>query len=217
MSPYTLNHRTSLIPFSSNYCNPPANYILHENSKFVMRSLSPVLREQGIILWGFEVFNFIEHIFDPCFWMYSMEPACDEKGIETRCTFCTFMWTGKQIIFAADDHRTNATFHRIVIYLCGNSGPVDQRFPAKFDHLSVRNFYFTFCEERLYYSEFDQNYRCESNLVKSIRNQVVNITGISNLSNPLRISVWPRYTKYRWCGLISSITSSPGNAPLPLE
>ena len=61
-----------------------------------------------------------------------------------------------------------------------NSGAIDQRFPANFDHISERYFCFTFYEERLYWSDFTPKCTIDACLVISILNEVVNLTRISS-------------------------------------
>jgi len=46
-----------------------------------MRLFSPVLREQDVVLRWFEMFDFIEHILDPRFWIDAVKAISDEEGI----------------------------------------------------------------------------------------------------------------------------------------
>ena len=68
-----------------------------------------------MVLRGLDVFNFLKHVFDPSFGIYTMKAAGNEERIKACRTLSAFVGTCKQIIFAPNDHRANAALHRIII------------------------------------------------------------------------------------------------------
>ena len=68
-----------------------------------------------MVLRGLDVFNFLKHVFDPSFGIYTMKAAGNEERIKACRALGAFVRTCKQVIFAPNDHGANAALHGVVV------------------------------------------------------------------------------------------------------
>ena len=77
-------------------------------------------------LWGFH-----EHVFEPGMWIYTMDLAGEQHGVNDSGSFPGFEGADEEPVFLSDGRRTYFVFDEVVVDLCLAVAEVStQAFPA---------------------------------------------------------------------------------------